>query len=330
MPAIKYEAIPTLQKWQSDSSVTFAVRKQDKILVRIDALIARYHAAHGHGKIQSLILCDLFQTIEFWIKTYKGGSKWVEKGRYFPILNLFEGVVCQLKLVFKVNNDVAVSNCMKEMFAVGMDKSGCVTDENQDMKTFDEVQLTKYRVWFKGGLAYQLPWWDNSTSLRRQLANSSHGYLPVSRGGAAQSLNYSGFVMTLSREIYMTKQDIAKNHFHSSYNGGMRVTMAGTILIEDGRIHGVRTDSGHYQPGLHNAYTFLSALVMYQIDLKRINVYDFKNDFVATADKFIAQPHKWSTFLDGQATEQQKTFERRQFLGYAPKISTSAEEIKYV
>ncbi len=65
MPEIQYKNIPTLSKWQSDSSVTFATRKDDRILTHIDFLVERYHyhVRGGNGAIQITIVSDLFFTV---------------------------------------------------------------------------------------------------------------------------------------------------------------------------------------------------------------------------------------------------------------------------
>jgi hypothetical protein len=43
MVETKYKNIPAVSKWQSDSSVTFATRKDDRILAQTDSLVERYH-----------------------------------------------------------------------------------------------------------------------------------------------------------------------------------------------------------------------------------------------------------------------------------------------
>src|SRR5579871_4311049 len=113
----------------------------------------------------------------------------------------------------------------------------------------------------------------------------------------------------------MTRHDfdskrVGGNFFHSSYNGGNRVTMAGTIGIMKGQIIGIRSDSGHYKPGLHNMNAFLWALRMYQVDLRRIALFDHAGDRVGgasyTAENFLRDGKKLEAFLKGARQEQQK------------------------
>lgn len=328
MPAKTYSTIPTLVQWKSDSNVTFAIRNQDIILTHIDALIDMYHKCSAEPSRKSLILCDLFQTINFWVKSCKDGSKWTDKARYRAIRDLFDGVLTQLKQVLGVDSDLMVSNEMKFMFGVAMTTDGCDTDKDKGMKRFTEDELAQYRVWFKGGVAYQLPWWDNSGALKRQLANSSHGYKKMVRGdNNFQSKNYSGFIMTLNRELYMTKQDPDKKHFHSSYNGGIRVAAAGTIRIEDGRIRGVRTDSGHYQPRLNSLYTFLWALVMYQVNLRDIEIFDYQNEPQGRADEFLQHPDIWKTQNVGRGNEQIKQWDREKHHGWGKEKTVKDDDV---
>src|SRR5882757_1098684 len=65
----EYETIPTLAKWQSDSSVMMATRLSDTILSQIDALIGVFHEARGG--FRRPIALDLYFSIDYWLKFYK-------------------------------------------------------------------------------------------------------------------------------------------------------------------------------------------------------------------------------------------------------------------
>jgi len=120
----------------------------------------------------------------------------------------------------------------------------------------------------------------------------------------------------MDRQIYMTKHDFnatrtTNNYFHSSYNGGQRVAMAGSMNVCNGLITGVRTDSGHYQPGLHNLNAFLWALKMYHVDLRKISLLDEKADWVGgtvmySAEDFVNSGKSWDLFTKGAKREQTK------------------------
>jgi len=314
MAALSYTEVPSLDRWKKDSSVALAVRNKDIILSRIDQLVDEYQKAGPRITDNGLILCDIFLTTNFWVKSLESGNRLCEKSRYQAIMALFTVVVAKLKKVFEVSSEVAVSNEMKDMFGVGMSRHGYEADSMFGAITFDKAQLAKFRIWFKHGLAYQIPWWTSSGSLKRVLAESKYGYVAIGRpgGGQAQFNDYSGFIMTVERELYMTKHDFDSNKtsgntFHSSYLGWTsRVAMAGTILIEDGRIRGVRTDSGHYQPGLHNLNAFLWALRMYGVPLDSVELFDYKGDSKGSAATFLASQKRWEVYFPGQKAERGK------------------------
>jgi len=314
MAALSYTEVPSLDRWKRDSSVALAVRNRDIILSHIDLLIDDYQKAGSKISANGLILCDLFLTTNFWVKSLEAGNRLCEKGRYQAMMALFTVVVTKLKKLFEVSSEVAVSNEMKDMFGVGMSKHGYQADSMFGAITFDKAQLAKFRIWFKHGLAYQIPWWTSSGSLKRVLAESKYGYADIARpnSGLAQFNDYSGFIMTIERELYMTKHDFdanktSGNMFHSSYLGWTsRVAMAGTILIEDGRIRGIRTDSGHYQPGLHNLNAFLWALRMYGVPLDSIELFDYKGDSKGSAATFLTSQKSWDVYFSGQKVERGK------------------------
>jgi len=141
------------------------------------------------------------------------------------------------------------------------------------------------------------------------LAESDRGYVALKRGGALQTKDWSGFIMTMSREIFMAKQDARGRVFHSSYTGGNRVAMAGTIGIFRGRITGIRTDSGHYAPGLHSLIAFLWALKMYRVNLKGISLLDPGGALIHdNAEQFLVHKknEEQKEFNEGAQKEEQK------------------------
>ncbi len=323
MKNFNYTKLPSSAQWRQDSSVALAFRKHDIALTRIDELIDDYHGEKEIGK-RGLILCDMFLTLEYWFKMLETHAGKFEAGRLPAMRALFAVVVKDLGPFFAdrdghVASPTKISTEMKKYFGAGLSNHGYKNDEEHGMVAFDKKQLYKYRLWFKNGLAYQFPWWTKGQPSVMVLANSRHGYTRVVRpggGGVPQIGGWSAFVMTMDRQIYMTKHDFdpkrfGSNHFHSSYNGGQRVAMAGTIAINNGVITGVRTDSGHYQPGLHNLNAFLWALKMYHVDLRKISLLDEKGDWVGgdilcTAEDFFYSGRTWDEFRKGGEREQQK------------------------
>jgi hypothetical protein len=182
-----------------------------------------------------------------------------------------------------------VTKMVMEMVSVDMKRAGAIVDKNKDMKPFSANQLAQYRVWFKGGKAYQIDWWNPQPSLKLKPANSLHAF--NAQGASECNANFGAFVMTTDLEIYMTKHSIDDGVFHSCYTNQKPVLMAGTMLIQNGTITGVRCDSGHYQPNSHEFRRFLQHLSTLGVSLSRVKLYGYKSkeDFLGMADEFLTE-----------------------------------------
>lgn len=335
MKVINYPDIPNVQQWKKDSSVTLAIRNKEPGFVRLDELIAEYASSGNIMKERGPLLIDMFLTIEYWFKMRETFAHKVDEGRLPAMRGLFDVVVKKLGPYFADRDGIpatsaGVSNGIKQFVGLGMSAHGYSTDSNMGFAKFSEEQVWSYRLWFKNGRAYQIPWWSGHPTNKLELANSKYGYTPVIRRDpghevAAAIGGWSPFIMTLSRFIYMAKHDFdatrkKDNYFHSSYNDGHRVMMAGTIAIKDGIITGIRLDSGHYQPGAHNLIAFLWALRMYMVDLSKISLLDYRGDWIGdvttSANDFLKSGNTWEQFCAGSAKEGEKTrdtaFQRRQ------------------
>src|SRR5262245_33350925 len=72
---LEYMWVPSPKQFQKDTSITFAIRSHDRILKHIDWLLERYEARsqnvtqYEHSK-RLVILCDLYFTCKFWIKSF--------------------------------------------------------------------------------------------------------------------------------------------------------------------------------------------------------------------------------------------------------------------
>ena len=326
MRIIAYDNLPSLEKWKHDSSVTLAVRASEPALPRIDELVGELEHVEKLTSVRGPLLIDLFLTIEYWFKTREMTPKRVHEGRLPAIRGLFECVVAKLGPMLADRNGrpaspVQVSNSIKEMTAACMSSEGYRTDRTKGFTQFSDEQLYAYRLIFKGGRAFQAPWWSGNPNGAEQPANSRHGYTPIVRKATGVSdvapamVGWSPFIMTISRIIYMAKHDFdasrnTKNYFHSSYNNGNRVAMAGTIAISDGFITGVRLDSGHYHPGEHNLTGFLMALRMYGVDLRKVSLLDFRGDWIggvtSSAEDFLRDGNSYQRFLAGSSVESKK------------------------
>jgi hypothetical protein len=193
-----------------------------------------------------------------------------------------------------------------------MHEHGILTDDIRDHAQYFSRQVRgQFRLRFKGGLAYQYQWWEADFGTTPVLAESSRSYAPeIARQGAgAGSQDYGGFVMTLEREVFMARHRVvgAYTHagvFHSSYTGGDRVMMAGTMLIRGGVIRGVRSDSGHYHPTEQNMAAFLQGLAMFGVNLGLIDLFGHAADSLGTGLEFLRSHMTWDQFTKQRQAEQ--------------------------
>jgi len=148
-----------------------------------------------------------------------------------------------------------------------------------------------YRLFFKGGLAYQYPWWKLKTfaplqpggrmpPMRLELANSLHAYQPgMMRNKELLTPNYGTYVCSMERESFMAKHSAnvgeGSTVFHSAYTGGGPVIGVGSMLIEHGVVKGIRDDSRHYQLGATNMVGVLQALGIYGVRLSKVEIHSW-------------------------------------------------------
>ena len=312
---MNYLDVPSAGRFQKDSSVTFAIRGEDRILTHIDWLLECYEeTAWSNDPVKRrVILCDLFLTCNFWIKSYHERNPRMRKERYPVVLALFEAVVDKLGILLMCNR-AQVAQALDEIYGRELHKHGIQVDDFQKRaQYFSKLERQIYRLRFKGGLAYQYQWWVSNPGKTQVPADSRHAYTLISRraeggGQATGSEDFGGFIMTMERELYMAKHWVGgrgsqKGTFHSSYTAGERVIMAGNMLIEGGVIRTIRSDSGHYQPTEMNMAALLQALGMYGVDLHTIDLMDFKGDPIGKADDFLHARVSWDQYLVQRANE---------------------------
>jgi hypothetical protein len=300
MASLTYTSLPTVAQWKKDSSVTLAIRSNDRVLLHIDKQLELYRHAIGVGNNMSYmadaLLMELFQSCNFWIVRCNQGRDSDQRGRYHAVLALFEVVVSQLATAFGITKtangqDVSyvhlVARRMRETFGLHVDGHGLKMDlvENRT-RYMDRAERMRYRLYFRCGLIYQLPWWRNLPSGRMTpvLAESSHAAVDAAirnqnNPDAAGTPGYGSFVLTLDRAFYMARHTAGApgsgaGIFHSSYTAGDTVQMAGTMLIQHGRLKGIRLDSGHYMPNANALRSMVMALKMFQVDCSNVIVRD--------------------------------------------------------
>jgi hypothetical protein len=292
MPEITYDRIPTVAQFKKDSSVTFALRGNDRILSHLDWLLERFHSNHGPNVFRPhVIACDLFVTANYWIKSYHQNNPRMLKERYPAVLALFASTVDQLALMFgcarkRLNTgdevkptmwgELEVQKQMVEIFGKEIVPDKAESDLADGAKHYEASELALHRIRFREGRAYKYQATEGGT-LRLQPVNSRDYYLPATRPGAGAGIKYwAPFVMTQEREFYMSKH--TSGIYHSAYTRGGPVSCAGTMLIKNGVIRGLRPDSGHYQPLDQNAIAALIALRMFGVNLHKTIVLDWSDD----------------------------------------------------
>jgi hypothetical protein len=336
--ALTYSTMPSLSQFEKDSSVRFAVRHTDVVLKRIDYLLKRYNVqaslapidrTRETGELINIILCELYLTLSYWLRENRGGQRLpavqqgqrnpdfrpraMEAGREPAIAALFDRVVRELSGVFGCSAG-QVQQYIEEVFGRDLTQAGMTTDASKNGVYFDWYEREINRLRFKGGRAYH----RNAKFILVPL--NSKDYSPdvlierkINGVKSVGFYKWAGFVMTMDRRFYMAKHHVATpededqqhNVFHSAYTGGGMVSMAGSMLIRDGKILGIRGDSGHYQPLNHNIVAALLALQMHGVELRRIKIYthDAKDEksSVGTGDKVVKRGLTWQQYLNARA-----------------------------
>jgi hypothetical protein len=313
MKHFSFAQVPSPSAFQSKTSVTFAFRKDDPLLTRMDKMLERYalRLRDGDGLRRRLILTELFLTCNAWIKRFHEPNKPRQdaeqmKCRYPGVLALFEVVVQTLaKALGTTPHEVA--NTIAEVFGRDMDQHGYERDtEDYAVAYLSRMQAQQFRIRFRGGRAWRYV--EQQGNLRLEPLNSKALYVPIGRAGmdpsGRQSDDYAAFVMTVEREMFMSDQSPFTNHrHHSSYTQGKPVMMAGTMLVENGHIKAIRCDSGHYKPSEINLLGCLQALAMYGVVLRDVRLFDYKAGFLDMALPFMRAGLSWTAYTTAQAAE---------------------------
>ncbi len=303
-----YSTIPSAAKFQSDSSVAFAFRKDDIVLRRIDELLE--HRAKAKSKTTRFIfLSDLYFTTDYWLKIYPTNPL-MRKERQPAVHALFAACAHALCAAF----GCTINGLPRELeFMWGRNLTACGASVDFQMNKAEYITRAEaklYRLRFKAGRAYMMPWYRNNTlQPKLEPAESRHAYVEEAQTlNGLPAVNYGFFVLTMSRDLYMFKhrpmgRDGSLGFFHSSYVAGDPIACSGTMLIEHGVVRRVRLNSGHYQPHLNNARTLIMALRMWAVPLKGVVFEDFKGypfGQHGSAEEVVAATNDWGALKDGR------------------------------
>jgi hypothetical protein len=330
-----YRTIPTLAQWRSDSSVTLGTRSSDVILSRIDALVAAFNERPREFQV---IVCDLYFTIDYWLKYFKTNSK-MEKGREPAMMVLFKVVVDYL---------CGMLNCrmwslrheLETVFGRELTPLGLKMDLLEKRAQYlERAELEKYKIWFRGGMAYQWPIQPGQGA--RQLVNSADVY--NARAGAMNTselpaVNYGSFVLSMERDFYMARhapgsEDKFDGFYHSSYMAGKTVMAAGSMLIVGGRIERLRPNSGHYKPLDTNTLAVVQTLLMVGAPIHDLIVEDFLGKNPHKARDFLQAGGDWGKLKQGRVknlSDQVRGQKRRHNILNPPKVELSPPKVETV
>ena len=282
----EYKEIPKPSTWKSDSSVFMATRKSDIVLDRIDHLIAAYHKTI-EAPLKFVYLSDIFMTADYWLKLLgmkQSGAKVhidLETGREKPMWALYRCAAAQLRKTL----GCTINGLPRELELMwGRSLSWCGVDvdmKKQCAEYISRSEAAKYRLWFRNGMAWMLPWWNTSGGDKPELANSRHAYDAKAMAKRIDAKDYGFFVLTMSRDLYMAKHRVFGGEgnpgfYHSSYVAGDSVQCSGTMLIEGGVVKRIRLNSGHYMPHESNLRALIMALRMWQVNCEAIVFEDFE------------------------------------------------------
>lgn len=318
---VTYNQMPGLEKWLHDSSVTLAFRNSDPILKDIDYLIA---SANKRADLKEIVLCDLFFSLDYWLKVYRSHPKKMEARRSPAIFALYQFVVRELCRIFHCSVNTLPRE-LELMFGRSLSAAGVSTDgDGSHVRYLSAAELRRYRLYFKGGKAYQFPWWEGASGGALRLAESKYAYDPKAAvKNAEMDPNFGFFVMTMGRELYMAKHEISSGSrmFHSSYNHGNTTMAAGSMLIEAGRIKAIQANSGHYQPHANNMLALLQALRMFSVPLGEITMISYDGKTRVNALSYVKDHAKWHDMLvyQGRTLDANKrAFDEKKRLGLTP------------
>jgi hypothetical protein len=320
-PSMKYDSIPSLSRWQQDSSVALAIRKNDIVLARIDALLDHYVRTTDSAQ-RLIFVSDLFFTLDYWLKMYRTNTR-MEKGRLPAVQALYEATAYALCAAFNCTIN-GLPRELELMWGREMSRCGVVRDLVDNYAEYiTRAEAAIFRLVFKGGKAYQLPWFNPSKWSGPVLAESKYAYEPDAvvmasrKPGAIPNTDYGFFVLTMSRDLYMAKHRTGgparKGFYHSSYVAGDPVVCGGTMLIQQGVIKRIRFDSGHYQPQANNYRALIMALRMWGVPLQDVKFEDFNGWLLGTdPSKTVQEPGIGTVdFILRQTDTQLKLFANR-------------------
>lgn len=297
---MRYSYIPDPATFKRDSSVSLARRASDPVLTRVDNLLAFYQTLRFDTDTEKqllalAVLTDLFMALRYWLRlaqtTPNHATLKVE--RQPAMQALLDAVVGRLSQELGVSAD-GVPGFVRDFKCRDMTDYGHFADNSvgDDLGTsapardfyFKTARRAATAVRFKNGVAYRMSTKSGEKGRLVKL-NSADFESRMMRGGSASLKGWAPFAMGDEGDLYMTRHFIALDDadnttheriFHSTYTGGGPLVAAGTMLVVDGLILGIRGDSGHYRPTDHNIAEALRMLATRGVKIQRIKWHDWE------------------------------------------------------
>jgi hypothetical protein len=281
--------LPTKAQFQQATNLKVAIgdrRAADIILNRIDSLLDTFHGLRDEA-VRTIVLSKIWFSTEAWLKKADRGEPGVNGRRRPAVYSFYVAVVQELSTLTGVPINL-LPNWLAETFGKAMVQHGADLDIKRNLADYlSEFDVAKFRLSFRGGVAYQKKWWTNKDEwVIASSANVVAGTAPIAeaQGNATEQViaaGFSGYVLSQGGDFYTgphfapAAQGENTGRYHSSYFGGEPVLSAGEIKIENGIVTEINSSSGHYQPSPKHMRMAVETLAMQGVRMSTLMVAAF-------------------------------------------------------
>jgi hypothetical protein len=284
-----YTSMPKYGEWLKYSMPSDhgddADRDSDPILVNIDNLIKLYESRKDLSKVH--LVYYLYLAANYWqkkinklpknhfsIETQQRVRFTGKEGRTPAIQALVEYTRSELIRMLNVEKSEKLDEILMKEF--GADNKEQEQDrgflEKADSPGLiylkEESERAPFKIRFRVGVAWRLFALGQRSGKATEPFDSTHG--EESGGGAPPGSVH--FAMNNKGRLYAGFRIERSNFFHSSLVGGESVLSAGLMRFEKGYIARVINDSGHYKPGIIQVVNLFQRLILYGVDISKIEV----------------------------------------------------------
>jgi hypothetical protein len=313
-------SLPSKAEFQKATNLKVVVsdrRSADTILNRIDKLIEDFHNQQEQPA-KVVLLGKLYYALEAWLKQADRGESGVNTRRKPAVYDFYVKAVQELSNFTGVTINL-LPRWLAETFGKAMVADKAEMDIGENVAEYlTEVEVRKFRLSFRGGLAFQQRWWTNST--KWVLANSAdvlaaEKALATQRNAttAGHDVGLSGYVLSQGGDFYTgphllpPSEGNAANtgRYHSSYFRGEPILCAGEIKIVHGCVKLINVSSGHYKPTVTHLEMAVETLALYGVNLRELEVEGLNQLKVLATNfldrRFAVHKDKWDKQLTDNA-----------------------------